>query len=192
MDGDGFCVWLTGLSGAGKSTLALALQRRLDAIGRGSVVFDGDAVRSRQSTPLGFSRDDRHANVAAVARQAADLVQAGGVAICALMSPYAESRRDARHLIGDNHVLLVHVSTPLDVCEARDVKGLYARARRGEIRHVVGLDEPYEAPDDADVRIDTTASRCEDDVDAILGALTRRRLLGRGAAAVTTRLGPGA
>jgi len=173
----GFCVWLTGLSGAGKSTIAAALKQKLDAPGREVVVFDGDAVRSRLKTPLGFSREDRSANVRHVAEEAVTVVETAGIAICALMSPYAESRHEARTLIGAERFVLVHVSTPLAVCEGRDTKGLYGKARRGEIHHVIGIDEAYEAPEDADLRLDTTGSDVDAEVRAILGVLTRRALL---------------
>src|SRR4051812_21517126 len=173
----GFCVWLTGLSGAGKSTIAGALKQQLDLLGCEAVVFDGDAVRSRLAAPLGYGREDRNANVRRVAVEAAEVVKAGQVAICALMSPFAESRREARDLIGPERFVLVHVSTPLGVCEGRDTKGLYARARRGEIHHVIGVDEAYEIPADADLHLDTTETRLEVEVQTILGTLARRRVL---------------
>ena len=175
MAAQGFCVWLTGLSGSGKTTIAAALEPRLRSLGRDVTVFDGDAVRSQMSSDLGFSRADRDANVSRVATRAAEVVEASGIAICALMSPYAAARQKARDLIGRDRFVLVHVATPLHICESRDVKGLYARARRGEIHHVIGIDEVYEAPDDADLRLDTTTSTVEAEVQDILAVLGRRR-----------------
>jgi sulfate adenylyltransferase len=171
MNDRGVCVWLTGLSGSGKSTIAAALEKELLALGRDVVTLDGDVVRSKLSKELGFSRRDRNENVLRVAARAADLVRHSGIAICALMSPYEDARERARRLIGPDRFVLVHVSTPLAICESRDVKGLYARARRGEIQHFVGIDEPYEIPARADLRLDTSASRVEVDVSSIVDLL---------------------
>jgi sulfate adenylyltransferase len=170
----GFCLWLTGLSGSGKTTLATALEIELRNTGREVTVLDGDAVRAHVSSDLGFSRPDRDANVGRVAAIAADVVRKSGIAICALMSPYAGARQKARDLIGAEQFVLVYVATPLQVCESRDVKGLYAKARRGEIRHVVGIDDAYEAPDDADLQLDTSASTVQADIQAILSSLRGR------------------
>jgi len=169
-----FCVWLTGLSGSGKTTLATALELALRHTGQDVTVLDGDAVRAHVSSDLGFSRPDRDANVGRVAAIAADVVRNSGIAICALMSPYAGARQKARDLIGAERFVLVYVATPLEVCESRDVKGLYAKARRGEIRHVVGIDDAYEVPDDADLRLDTSASTVQADIQTILTVLGDR------------------
>jgi adenylyl-sulfate kinase len=175
----GFCVWLTGLSGSGKSTIAVALEGELRGFGCDVVTLDGDAVRAKLSRELGFSRRDRNENVLRVAVRAAEIVSNSGVAICALMSPYDDARERARYLIGPDRFVLVHVATPLAVCESRDVKGLYARARRGDIHHFVGIDEPYEVPDDADLRLDTSASSVNADVQSILELLVFQFDLGR-------------
>jgi adenylyl-sulfate kinase len=172
-----FCVWLTGLSGAGKSTLAAELERRLAGLGRRIVVFDGDAVRSALSADLGYGRDDRNENVARVAARAAAALDRGAIAICALMSPYAEGRRRAREVIGPNRFVLVYLATPLEVCESRDAKGLYARARRGEVRHVVGIDDRYERPRDADLELDTSGSTAGADVERVFDVLQRYGLI---------------
>jgi sulfate adenylyltransferase len=172
--GEGLCVWLTGLSGSGKTTIAAALEIRLRSLGRDVMMFDGDAVRLGMSRDLGFSRQDREANVIRVAGRAADVVKASGIAICALMSPYAASRQKARELIGPEHFVLVYVATPLDVCERRDVKGLYAKARRGEIREVIGIDDAYEPPEDPDLRLDTSESTIRAEVEDILDVLGGR------------------
>ena len=170
----GFCVWLTGLSGSGKTTIAAALEIQLRNLGLEVTVFDGDAVRARISSDLGFTRQDRDANVGRVAALAADVVRKSGVAVCALMSPYAGARQKARDVIGAERFVLVHVATPLHVCEVRDVKGLYAKARRGEIRHVVGIDDDYEVPEDADLRLDTSVSTVEAEIQTILAQLGSR------------------
>jgi adenylyl-sulfate kinase len=170
----GFCVWLTGLSGSGKTTIAAALELELRNLGLEVAVFDGDAVRSRISSDLGFSRQDRDANVGRVAALAADVVKKSGVAICALMSPYDGARQKARDVIGAERFVLVYVATPLHICELRDVKGLYAKARRGEIRHVVGIDDDYEAPEHSDLRLDTSVSTVEAEIRSILALLGSR------------------
>jgi sulfate adenylyltransferase len=177
MSGTGFCVWLTGLSGSGKSTIAEELDRQLRRFGRAPTVFDGDAVRSQLSRDLGFTREDRNANVLRVAARAADVVKASGVAVCAMMSPYADAREHARQLVGADRFVLVHVATPLGTCEERDAKGLYARARRGEVHHFVGIDEPYEVPGTPDLRLDTSRSATDADVQTIVSVLIRRGLL---------------
>jgi adenylyl-sulfate kinase len=182
-----FCVWLTGLSGAGKSTLADALARRLAGQGVSVEIFDGDAVRSRMSTDLGFSRADRNENVARVAARAAAVLDQSRVAICALMSPYAAGRQRAREIIGADRFVLVHMATPLPVCETRDSKGLYARARRGEIRHFVGIDEEYEVPQDADLVLDTTSSSVDLDVARVLDVLSRYEPISDGRPAPVSR-----
>lgn len=170
----GFCVWLTGLSGSGKTTIASALELELRRLGLEVAVFDGDIVRSRISSDLGFTREGRDANVGRVAALAADVVRKSGVAICALMSPYAGAREKARDVIGAGQFVLVYVATPLNICELRDVKGLYAKARRGEIRHVVGIDDEYEVPGDADLRLDTSVSTVEAEIQTILALLGSR------------------
>jgi adenylyl-sulfate kinase len=171
MKDKGFCVWLTGLSGSGKSTIAAALEKEIRTLGYDVVTLDGDVVRSKLSRELGFTRRDRNENVLNVAGRAADIVRNSGIAICALMSPYDEARKRARTLIGPDRFVLVYVSTPLAVCESRDVKGLYARARRGEVQHFIGIDEAYEVPDQADLYLDTSATRVEMDVRSILDLL---------------------
>jgi adenylyl-sulfate kinase len=149
----GFCVWFTGLPCAGKSTLAAHLARRLEAQGMEVALFDGDVVRKDVSSDLGFSREHRHANALRVASAARAVVERGAVAVCALVSPYRESRAQARELVGAARFVEVYVDTPLEVCEARDVKGMYRMARAGELEHFTGVSDPYEAPMDEDVRV---------------------------------------
>jgi sulfate adenylyltransferase len=154
----GFTVFFTGLSGAGKSTLATVLRDRLAARGdRQVVLFDGDQVRSQQSSELGFSKAHRDLNVQRIGFVASEVTRAGGAAICAVIAPYNEARRRVRAAIAPlGGYLLVHLATPLEVCERRDPKGLYAKARAGLITNFTGISDPYESPDDADLVIDTT------------------------------------
>jgi sulfate adenylyltransferase len=175
--GAGFCVWLTGLSGAGKSTIAQALATRLRPGARQVTVLDGDAVRARFGQDLGFSAADRHANVLRIGSMAAELTRAGQIVICAVIAPYAAARARVRQAIGEDRFVLVYVDTPLAVCERRDVKGLYARARRGELRALTGVDDPFEAPIDADVHTDASIEPPEACVDAIVTHLVTRGLV---------------
>jgi sulfate adenylyltransferase len=175
--GPGFCVWLSGLSGAGKSTIAEALAAHLGQGGCQVTVLDGDAVRARYGQDLGFTQADRDANVVRIASMAAELMRSGRVVVCAVISPYAAARARARQLIGDDRFVLVYVATPLDVCERRDVKGLYALARRGQLASFTGVDDPFEAPVDAHVRTDASEGAPDDAVDAIVRHLEIRGLL---------------
>ena len=146
-DANGFCVWLTGLSAAGKTTIAKALQTELEKRGRVVTMLDGDgAMRQLLSNGLGFTKEDRNMNVLRAGFVAREVVKHGGAVICALVSPYADARASARRMIGADFVE-VYVDTPLSVCEKRDPKKLYCRARRGEIEHMTGIDDPYEESD---------------------------------------------
>jgi len=169
----GFCVWFTGLPCAGKSTLAAQLARDLEAQGMEVALFDGDVVRKDVSADLGFSREHRHENALRVAAAARAVVERGAVAVCALVSPYRESRAQARELVGAARFMEVYVDTPLEVCEARDVKGMYRMARAGELEHFTGVSDPYEAPIDADVRVIGTGTP-EEAIAPIVDALRRR------------------
>ncbi|KLU27812.1 adenylylsulfate kinase [Caballeronia mineralivorans PML1(12)] len=151
---DGRVLWLTGLSGAGKSTLAYGLKHHLDSQGIQSVVLDGDALRTGLNVDLGFSVEDRAENVRRVTEVARLFQQAGFIVITALISPLHAQREAARRTIGDGF-FEIYVDARLAVCEARDPKGLYARARRGEIQEFTGLSSPYEKPIAADLVIDT-------------------------------------
>lgn len=154
-DCKGVCFWFTGLSGSGKTATALALA---DLVEREQVrpveLFDGDVVRSGYHRPLGFSKDDRDANVLRVAGMAVEVVSRGGVAICAMVSPYRDSRAEAKRKVGPDRFVEVYVATPLWVCEGRDPKGLYARARAGLILGFTGVSDPYEPPCAPDVTLD--------------------------------------
>jgi sulfate adenylyltransferase len=175
----GVTVFFTGLSGSGKSTIANALRVRLLEDGRRTVtLLDGDLVRTHLSSELGFSREHRTLNVRRIAFVAAEITRHGGVAICAPIAPYAALRRDARALVeAAGLFLLVHVATPLAVCEARDVKGLYQRARAGTLPEFTGISDPYDVPEDADVTIDTSQVSVPEAVDRLMAALDSRGLL---------------
>ena len=171
----GVVLFFTGLSGSGKSTVARDLRDALAERGDRSVsLLDGDLVRRLLSAGLTFSRADRDLNIARIGYVATEVARHGGVAICAPIAPYAEARARVREMVtaaGD--FLLVHVATPLDACEARDRKGLYAKARAGLISGFTGISDPYEEPDDADLVIDTSVMSRQEAVTAVLALLTR-------------------
>jgi sulfate adenylyltransferase len=159
----GFCIWLTGLSGAGKSTIAEVLSVLLLERGRQSTLLDGDVIRTHLSRGLGFSREDRDANILRIGFVASEVVRHGGAALCAAISPYRAARNACRQLVGREQFVEVFVDTPIELCEQRDTKGLYARARRGEISDFTGIDDPYEVPVDPELRLtthDTTPEAC--------------------------------
>ncbi|GAC1319090.1 MAG: adenylyl-sulfate kinase [Chloroflexota bacterium] len=168
---DGFTLWFTGLSGAGKSTIAIMVAERLQAMGRPVEILDGDEVRKNLSQGLGFSKADRDANIQRIAFVAKLLSRNGAVAITAAISPYRETRARAREDIGEGRFVEVFVDCPLDVCEQRDVKGLYARARSGEIAHFTGISDPYEAPEHAEVVVHTDRESVEESAEAIIAYL---------------------
>lgn len=153
----GFTVFLTGLSGAGKSTIANALVvKLLESAGRTVSLLDGDVVRKHLSSELGFSKEHRDLNVRRIGYVASEITKHGGIAVCAPIAPYDEVRKDVRRLIeAHGGFVLVHVSTPLEICEQRDRKGLYAKARAGLVHQFTGISDPYETPDDAALAIDT-------------------------------------
>ena len=171
----GVVVFFTGLSGSGKSTLAKDLRDALLERGDRTVsLLDGDLVRRLLSAGLTFSREDRDLNIARIGFVAAEIARHGGIAICAPIAPYAAARAGVRRMVAEvGDFVLVHVSTPLEVCEARDRKGLYAQARAGIIGSFTGISDPYEVPDDADLVIDTSVVSRADAVAAVLAYLTR-------------------
>jgi len=154
----GLTVFLTGLSGSGKSTIANVLRvKLLELGGRGVTLLDGDLVRANLSSELGFSKEHRDLNIRRIGFVASEITRAGGVAICAPIAPYDVVRREVREMVQPcGGFVLVHVATPLEVCEARDRKGMYAKARAGIVKEFTGISDPYEVPEDADVVIDTS------------------------------------
>ncbi|MCU1604118.1 MAG: cysC [Modestobacter sp.] len=171
----GRTVMFTGLSGAGKSTIAGRLVELLVESGHTVTLLDGDEVRTHLSAGLGFSKADRDTNVRRIGWVAAQIAKHGGLAVCAPIAPYAATRSDARRLVeeqaGPGSFVLVHVATPLAECEARDRKGLYAKARRGEIAEFTGISDPYEEPTDAELTIDTTAVGVDEAARLVLAHL---------------------
>ena len=165
----GVTIWLTGLSGAGKSTITGALEQRLPAHGRNVTVLDGDEIRTHLSKGLGFSKEDRDTNIRRVAYVASRIVAHGGTVICSVISPYRATRDEARRMIGN--FVEVFVAAPLATCEQRDVKGLYRKARAGEIKGFTGIDDPYEAPERPEVIVPTERQTLEESVESILEAL---------------------
>ena len=170
----GVCVWFTGLSGAGKSTTAEILTSLLLEHGRRVTLLDGDVVRTHLSRGLGFNREDRDANVRRIGFVAAEIVRHGGVTVCAAISPYRATRDEVRQLVGADAFVEVFVDTPLPVCEQRDVKGLYAQARRGAITGVTGIDDPYEPPNAAELILETVTHPPEENARRILDYLRGR------------------
>jgi bifunctional enzyme CysN/CysC len=149
-------VWLTGLSGAGKSTIANLVEKRLHALGAHTTLLDGDNVRHGLNKDLGFTEEDRVENIRRVAEVAKLMTDAGLIVLVSFISPFRAERRMARDLAGEGRFCEVFVDTPLAVAEERDVKGLYGKARRGELVNFTGIDSPYEVPEHPEVRIDTT------------------------------------
>ena len=170
----GFTVWMTGLPGSGKSTLARLLEARLrEAHGRYVEVLDGDEVRRGLSRDLGLSKEHREEHARRVSYVAKVLSRNGVVAVVALISPYRSSRVEAEETIGPDRFVEVFVNAPLAVCEERDPKGLYAKARRGEITNMTGVQAPYEAPEHPDLVVDTTRGTPEQSVDQLIAGLER-------------------
>jgi sulfate adenylyltransferase len=175
----GLTIFFTGLSGAGKSTIANVLRiRLLERGGRPVTLLDGDVVRKHLSSELGFSKEHRDINIRRIGFVAAEITRCGGIAICAPIAPYHSVRRDVREMIAPlGGFLLVHVATPLDVCEQRDRKGLYAKARAGMLPLFTGISDPYEPPEDADLVIDTTTISAETAADMIYRELAAQGYL---------------
>ena len=169
----GFTVFFTGLSGSGKSTIANVLQvKLLELGGRAVTMLDGDLVRKHLSSELGFSKEHRDINIRRIGFVASEVTKHGGTAICAPIAPYAHTRQDVRDLVeSGGGFVLVHVATPVEVCEQRDRKGLYAKARAGIIKEFTGISDPYEEPTDAELTIDTTTSSPEEAAEQIIGYL---------------------
>lgn len=164
----GVMIWFTGLSGSGKSTIALGVERELHKRGILCRILDGDNIRSGINKNLGFTAEDRKENIRRIAEVGKLFVDTGIVTLAAFISPTDESRKMASEIIGANDFKEVYVSTPLAVCEGRDVKGLYARARKGEIKNFTGIDAPFEVPLHPALSLDTSVLSLEKSVDSVL------------------------
>lgn len=161
-------IWFTGLSGSGKSTLAIALERELQNRGLLCRILDGDNIRSGINNNLGFTAEDRVENIRRIAEIGKLFVDTGVITIAAFISPNNELREMASKIIGKENFVEVYISTPIEECEKRDVKGLYSKARRGEIKNFTGISAPFEAPEDAALSIDTSKHSVKESVDMLL------------------------
>ena len=173
----GFCLWFTGLSCAGKTTTANIVTTKLLEHGRQVTLLDGDVVRTNLSRGLDFSKEDRDTNIRRIGYVAAEIVRHGGAVICAAVSPYRATRNECRSMVGEDRFIEVFVDTPLEVCEARDPKGMYARARAGEIKNFTGIDDPYEPPLGAEITIDAVNRSGAENAEAILAYLIQQKFL---------------
>jgi bifunctional enzyme CysN/CysC len=171
-------LWFTGLSGAGKSTIANRVEKKLHAAGCHSYLLDGDNVRHGLNKDLGFTEADRVENVRRVGEVAHLMVDAGLIVLTAFISPFRSERALARSLVAEGEFIEVHVDTPLAVAEQRDVKGLYKKARRGELANFTGIDSPYEAPENPELRVDTTTMSADEAADRVIALLRERGLIG--------------
>lgn len=167
----GICLWFTGLHNAGKSTTAAVVATLLQERGRQVTLLDGDVVRTHFSEGLGYSKEDRDDHVRRMGYVASEIVRHGGVAVCAAVSPYRATRNDVRRTMNDGHYIEIFVDTPLEVCETRDTKGLYAMARSGDLENLTGVDAPYEAPQNPEVRVDTVEKSAEENAQEIVSYL---------------------
>jgi len=168
-------LWFTGLSAAGKSTIANLVDARLHALRKHTYLLDGDIVRLGLNRDLGFSDADRVENIRRVAEVATLMVDAGLIAIVAFISPFRRERAMARRLVGPGEFVEIFVDTPIAVAEARDPKGLYRKARRGELKDFTGIDSPYEPPENPEIRIDTTLTSAHEAAETIVSFLKMRR-----------------
>ncbi|HPK10505.1 MAG TPA: adenylyl-sulfate kinase [Saprospiraceae bacterium] len=164
----GIVLWFVGLSGSGKSTIARALEKHLYEQGKLVKVLDGDNIRIGLNNNLSFSADDRKENIRRIAEVAKLFLDTGIITICSFISPTEESRAIARNIIGDQDFKLIYINTPLEECEKRDVKGLYKKARNGEIKGFTGIDDPFESPENPDLVLNTTSTVIEDNIEKLM------------------------
>ncbi len=168
-------IWCTGLSGSGKSTLAHAVEEKLFNRGCRTYVLDGDNVRHGLSSNLGFADNDRKENIRRIGETAKLMMEAGVIVITAFISPFREDRKVARNLVSDGDFVEIHCRASLETCEARDVKGLYKRARSGKIKNYTGIDSPYEEPDNPELVIDTDQETLDESVSKIMKFLQEKK-----------------
>lgn len=173
----GTAVWFTGLSGSGKSTLAHEVEERLHRLGCRTFVFDGDNVRHGLCGDLGFSAEDRTENIRRIGEMTRLFVEAGLIALTAFISPFRKDRKRVRQLVGDRDFVEIYCRCPIDVCEQRDTKGLYQRARAGEIENFTGISSPYEAPESAELVIDTGTEPLDSCVERVVALLRERGVI---------------
>ena len=173
----GVILWFTGLSGAGKSSLAHAVEEELHQINCHTFVFDGDNVRHGLCADLGFSADDRVENIRRVGEMAKLFIEAGVIALTAFISPFRDDRERVRSLVPHGDFLEIYCHCPLEICEQRDVKGLYKRARAGEIKDFTGISSPYEAPTDPELVVETGTLSMEDSVAKVMDLLLERGII---------------
>ena len=169
-----FLIWFTGLSGSGKSTIANALENELHTRNISTYSLDGDNIRQGINKDLGFSSEHRTENIRRIAEIANLFVDAGIVTLASFVSPYQKDREDVKKIVGSDKTIEIYVSTSLEECERRDVKGIYKKARKGEITNMTGISAPYEKPLNADLEIDTERQSVEDSVQAILQLIEKR------------------
>ena len=169
-----FLIWFTGLSGSGKSTIANALESKLNSLNVSTYSLDGDNIRLGINKDLTFSPEDRTENIRRIAEIANLFVDAGIVTLASFVSPYSKDREDVRNTVGSKNYIEVFVNTSLEECERRDVKGLYKKAREGEIKNMTGISAPYETPQNPDLEIDTEKESVDKSVDKILKFLEKR------------------
>lgn len=173
----GMMVWFTGLSGSGKSTIAMGVERELHKRGILCRILDGDNIRSGINSNLGFSPEDRMENIRRIAEIGKLFVQTGIVTLACFVSPTNDLRRLARNIIGEEDFKEIYVSTPLEECERRDVKGLYARARRGEVKEFTGISAPFEVPENPTLEIDTSCLSLEESVKRVVELIMKNGLV---------------
>lgn len=172
----GAVVWFTGLSGSGKTTVARLVDRKLHELGRRSFLLDGDAVRTGLNADLGFSEDARKENLRRFTELSRLFAEAGVIALVSAIAPFEDAREWSRERVGSDRFILVHIATPIEVCETRDLKGLYKRARAGEIPSFTGIDSPYEEPESPDLRLRPDDGDPETMADLVMAVLEQRGL----------------
>lgn len=173
----GIVLWFTGLSGSGKSTIAHAVENRLYAMGRLTYVLDGDNIRHGINQNLGFSPEDRKENIRRIGEITKLFVDTGVITLAAFISPYYEDRQRIREILEDRQFSMVYVYVPLEVVEKRDPKGLYKKARAGEIKQFTGIDAPYEEPRNPEIIVDTSRQSVDECVDIIIDYLIRKNII---------------